>query len=47
MSDILLGRLRGHVRPILDVKYVGNTPYAATVDETNNLRVWDIRILTC
>jgi WD40 repeat protein len=47
VDEVLLGRLKGHRRPILDTKFIGSTPFNATLDEENNIRVWDIRLYNC
>lgn len=35
ISDILLGKLKGHSRPILDTKFIGKSPFNLTMDESN------------
>ena len=47
ISEILLGKLKGHTKPIIDVSFMGTSPFAVTLDEKNNLRLWDIRTLQC
>lgn len=47
ISDILIGKLKGHTKPILDSKFISITPFNVTIDEKNNIRVWDIRTLVC
>jgi WD40 repeat protein len=44
VDEVLLGRLKGHTRPILATKFIGTTPFNVTLDEDNNIRIWDIRI---
>ena len=43
ISDILIGKLKGHTKPLLDTKFIGKTPFNVTIDEKNNIRIWDIR----
>ncbi len=47
ISDILIGKLKGHSKPLLDTKFIGKTPFNVTIDEKNNIRIWDIRTLVC
>ena len=47
ISDILIGKLKGHTKPIIDTKFISQTPFNVTIDEKNNIRIWDIRTLTC
>src|SRR5690606_27576184 len=47
ISDILIGKLKGHTKPLLDIKFIGKTPFNVTIDEKNNIRIWDIRTLVC
>lgn len=47
ISDILIGRLKGHAKPLVDTKFVGRSPFNITLDNENILRMWDIRTLTC
>ena len=47
ISDILIGKFKGHTKPLLDIKFRGRTPFNVTLDEKNNIRVWDIRTLNC
>ena len=47
ISDILIGKLKGHSKPLLDTKFIGKTPYNVTIDESNSIRIWDIRTLVC
>ncbi|CDW71705.1 UNKNOWN [Stylonychia lemnae] len=47
ISDILIGKLKGHTKPIIDTKFISITPFNVTIDEKNNIRIWDIRTLQC
>ena len=47
ISDVLIGRLNGHIKPLVDSKFIGKTPFNMTVDVGNSIRIWDIRTLTC
>lgn len=47
ISDILIGKLKGHSKPIIDTKFIGKTPFNVTIDEKNNCRIWDIRTMVC
>ncbi len=47
VGEILVGRLKGHSRPIIDNKFIGNSPFNVTIDESREIRIWDIRICTC
>ena len=46
VSDIHIGKLKGHKRAITDGQYLAKAPYFVTIDETNNLIFWDILNLT-
>lgn len=47
VSDIHLGKLKGHARPLIDTKFIGRTPFNATIDQTGEIRIWDIKSLSC
>ena len=47
ISEILIGKLKGHTKPILDTKFIGIAPFNITIDEKNSIRIWDIRTMTC
>lgn len=47
VSDIHLGKLKGHSRPLVDTKFIGNSPFNMTVDQENEIRIWDIRSFSC
>ena len=47
ISEVLMGRLRGHTKPVIDAKFLNNRPFVVTVDEANFIRIWDIRTLVC
>ena len=38
-----LGRLRGHKHPIVGVDVIQNRPFVFTIDNANEVIVWDIR----
>lgn len=42
VSDIHLGKLKGHKKQITDGQYLGRAPYFVTIDETNLICFWDI-----
>jgi WD40 repeat protein len=44
VGEILVGKLKGHSRPIIDNKFIGNSPFNVTIDEGKEIRVWDTRI---
>lgn len=47
VDEVILGRLKGHAKPLTDVKFMGITPFCLTLDEQNNIRIWDIQVLQC
>jgi WD40 repeat protein len=47
VSDILIGKFKGHARPIVDTKFIGGSPFNMTIDESNEIRIWDIKSQTC
>ena len=47
VSDVHMGKLKGHTRPLIDTKFIGKTPFNATIDETGEIRIWDIKSLSC
>lgn len=47
VSDNLLGKLKGHTKSIIDTKFIGKTPFNATIDEGNVIRIWDIKSFSC
>jgi WD40 repeat protein len=47
VGEILVGKLKGHTRPIIDNKFIGNSPFNVTIDEGKEIRVWDTRIFVC
>ena len=47
VGEILVGKLKGHSRPIIDNKFIGSSPFNVTIDESREIRIWDIRICSC
>lgn len=47
VADVHLGKLKGHSRPLIDTKFIGKTPFNATIDETGEIRIWDVKSLSC
>jgi WD40 repeat protein len=47
VGQIMIGKLKGHSRPIIDTKFIGTSPFNVTIDESREIRIWDIRICTC
>lgn len=47
VSDIHIGRLKGHKKAITDGQYLNRAPFFVTVDETNLISFWDIFTLVC
>ena len=45
VSDIHLGKLRGHKKSIVCGDYLGKAPFFATIDMINNIMIWDIKNL--
>ena len=42
VSDIHIGKLRGHKRGIVDGSFLNKAPYFVTIDEENVIFFWDI-----
>ena len=42
VSDIHIGKLKGHEKAIVDGQYLNRAPFFVTIDELNSLRFWDI-----
>ena len=47
VGDILIGKLKGHSRPIIDTKFIGTSPFNVTIDENKEIRIWDIKSASC
>lgn len=47
VEEVILGRLKGHTKPLIDVNFLGITPFCVTMDDGGNIRVWDIKSLSC
>lgn len=47
ITQAYVGNLEGHNTVVKSAKFIQRTPYAVSVDEKLNIRVWDIRSLTC
>lgn len=47
VSDNFLGKLKGHTKPVVEGAFIGRSPFLATVDESNTVRIWDIKSLAC
>ena len=41
------GKLEGHFVPLIDCKFINNTPMCASVDEEGNIRIWDVSLKIC
>ena len=41
------GKLEGHFVPLIDCKFINNTPMCASVDEEGNIRIWDTLVKIC
>ncbi len=47
VGDILIGKLKGHTRPVIDTKFIGSSPFNVSIDESRELRIWDIKSSSC
>jgi len=47
ISEVLIGRLKGHSKPVCFATFLNKRPFCATLDEGNNIRLWDIRTHSC
>ena len=47
VGDILIGKLKGHSRPIIDTKFISTSPFNVTIDESREIRIWDIKSSSC
>lgn len=45
VSDIHIGKLKGHKKPIIDGQYLGRAPYIVTIDSNNVINFYDIQTL--
>jgi len=47
INDPLYGKLRGHKAPVSDLFRFPLQPFAATIDTSGTIKIWDIRKLFC
>ena len=47
VSEVLLGQLKGHSRPLIDTKFIGKSLFNVTADETNEIRIWNVKSCSC
>ena len=47
VSDIHVGKLKGHKKAIIDGQYLNRAPFFVTIDETSTVCFWDIFTLLC
>jgi WD40 repeat protein len=47
ISDVLIGRLRGHAKPVSAASFISSSPFLVTTDVEGHLRMWDIRSFNC
>ena len=47
LDEAYKGRLEGHFVPVINCKFLGNSPNCVSVDEEGNVRIWDIILRTC
>jgi len=47
VSDNFLGKLKGHTKPVVEGTFIGRSPFLATVDKVNTVRIWDIKSFAC
>jgi WD40 repeat protein len=43
ISDIHIGKLKGHRKAIVDGNYLNKAPFFVTIDMLNNMMIWDIK----
>lgn len=46
MSDVHIGKLKGHKVSIVDGNYMAKAPFFVTVDIQNNVIFWDIKTMS-
>ena len=47
LDSAFKGKLEGHFVPLIDCKFINNTPMCASVDEEGNIRIWDTLLKIC
>ena len=47
VDDAYKGKLEGHFVPVINCKFICNSPICVSVDEEGNVRIWDVLIKTC
>ena len=47
LDSAFKGKLEGHFVPLIDCKFINNTPICASVDEEGNIRIWDALLKIC
>jgi|DEB0MinimDraft_12_1074336.scaffolds.fasta_scaffold29831_2 hypothetical protein len=45
ISDIHIGKLKGHRKAITDGNYLSRAPFFVTIDLLNNMFIWDIKAM--
>ena len=45
VSDIYIGKLKGHGKSIVDGNFLNKAPFFVTIDITNSLIFWDVKTL--
>ena len=47
LDDAYKGKLEGHFVPVINCRFICNSPICVSVDEEGNVRLWDILLRTC
>ena len=47
LDSAFKGKLEGHFVPLIDCKFINNTPICASVDEDGNIRIWETQQKIC
>ena len=47
LDNVFKGKLEGHSMPLIDCKFINDTPMCASVDEDGNIRIWDTLLKIC
>ena len=47
IDDAYKGKLEGHFVPVINCRFICNSPICVSVDEEGNVRLWDILLRTC
>ena len=47
LDEAFKGRLEGHFVPVINCKFLSNSPNCASVDEDGNVRIWDVLLKAC